>query len=121
MATSKTPPAEAQEPPEDAAPPAAEEAPPSAPKVVTAEYLDETPRTYLWPDGPQTVERGDVVTLPDGFQDDGRWSQTSKKPTRLRDNHPNQAAITSAAQSKARTELHAALAKKQAAPAAGQE
>lgn len=75
------------------------------------EYLDETARTYHWPDGPQTVERGDVVVLPDGWMTDGRWHPSSRKgPTRLRDNHPDQRAKTAERQSKARTELHAKLA-----------
>lgn len=108
MATTKTPPAEAEEPAEQASKQPESGAP--AAKGVVGEYLEETPRTYLWPDGPQTVERGDVVTLPDGQKAEGAFGASSKKPTRLRDNHPDQAAITSAAQSKARAELHARLA-----------
>jgi len=76
------------------------------------EYVDEVERTYMWPDGPQTVERGDVVALPEEWANDGRFAKTSKKPTRLRDNHPDQREVTAARQTKARNELHARLAKK---------
>lgn len=104
MATSRKPdPAPSPSPDEKA--PEPEDARP-----VVAEYLDETPRTYHWPDGPQTAELGDVVVLPDGWENDGRWSKTSKKVTRLRDNHPDQFEITSKRQSEAREQLHARLA-----------
>ena len=75
------------------------------------EYVDEVERTYFWPDGPQTVVRGDVVALPEGWVGDGRFVKSAKKPTRLRDNHPDQRKTTEAKQSKARTELHRRLAK----------
>lgn len=77
------------------------------------EYVDEVARTYFWPDGPQTVERGDVVALPEGWVDDGRFAKTGRKPTRLRDNHPDQRAVTAERQSKARAEVHARLAREQ--------
>lgn len=118
MATSKTPaePPETAGPGQDATPP-----PPKDGKPAVGEYLDETPRTYLWPDGPQTVELGDIVALPDGWENDGRFGSTSKKVSRLRDNDPDQFQATSERQSKARAELHARLAKQQAGEPAGQE
>jgi hypothetical protein len=75
------------------------------------EYVDGIERTYYWPDGPQTVERGDVVALPEGWANDGRFAKTAKKPTRLRDNHADQRKVTAERQTKARDELHARLAK----------
>lgn len=100
--------------PQDAAPdqPAEHDTPPG-PRRTVGEYLDETPRTYLWPDGPQSVERGDVVALPDGWKQDGRFGPTSKKPTRLRDNHPDQRAATAERQTRQRAAVHARLAEEQ--------
>lgn len=113
MASSST-----KTPPEpDAETPAAGTEPdPGSGKRAVAEYVDETPLTYLWPDGPQTAEKGDVVVLPDGWANDGRWAPSTRKPTRLRDNHPDEAAKTSARQADARRKAH-----EQAADAAGQE
>jgi hypothetical protein len=102
MATSRKP---------DPAPEPDETAPePEDVRPVVAEYLDETPRTYHWPDGPQTAELGDMCALPDGWENDGRWRVAKLVITRLRDNHPEQAAKTSARQTQARNELHARLA-----------
>lgn len=112
--STKTPPEPDAETPTTAS--VAAEPDPAPGKQVVAEYVDETPRTYLWPDGPQTAELGDVCVLPDGFADDGRWKPTAKKPTRLRDNHPKQAEVTSERQAEARRKAH-----EQAAGAAGQE
>lgn len=91
-------PADAEPRPEDA-------------KPRVGEYLDDTPRTYSWPDGPQTAERGDVCVLPGDWEDDGRWGATAKKPTRLRDNHPDQFEVTAARQAEARKKIHDRLAK----------
>lgn len=107
MASTKTPPGAE---PQDQAPDApAERAPVPKAAARAGEYLDETPRTYFWPDGPQSVELGDVVLVPAGF-DDGRFGPTSKKPTRLRDNHPDQREVTAERQSKARAEVHRRIA-----------
>jgi len=74
------------------------------------EYLDEMPRVYQFWDGTViTPSRGDVCRLPyDPL--DGRWQPSKKKPNRAPDNHPDQAAIASAAQSEARDRVHAAAA-----------
>jgi hypothetical protein len=112
--STKTPPEPA---PDETSPADAAPAPDPAPaKQVIAEYLDETPRTYLWPDGPQTAERGDVCVLPDGWANDGRWRPFKGVISRLRDNHPDQATKTSERQAEARRKAH-----EQAAGAAGQE
>jgi hypothetical protein len=113
MATRK-PPAEPDETADPQDDPGAEHGSDPVPAAVArvGEYLDETPRTYQWPDGPQTLERGDVVLVPEGF-DDGRFASSAKKPTRLRDNHPDQRPVTAAAQTKARAKAHPDLAEKQ--------
>lgn len=86
---------------------------------VVLEYLDETPRTYLFPGrAPQSAERGDVCELPYDPAD-GRWGPTKRKPTRLHDAHPDEAEKRSARQSEARAAIHARAAE-QAAAAAGE-
>lgn len=80
-------------------------------KPLVGEYVDGTPRTYHWPDGPQTAEFGDVVVLPDGLVDDGRWQPTAKKPTRGRDNHPDEIKKTGERQAAARRKAHEETAK----------
>lgn len=82
------------------------------------EYLDETSRTYQFWDGTViTPVRGDVSRLPYD-PGDGRWQSSKKKVNRLPDNHPDQAAITSADQSEWRDEVHAAVAQAHAAQVA---
>jgi hypothetical protein len=100
MATTPTPP--------DAA--AAPEAAPDAPTPPTStagvyEYVDLTPRTYFFPGAPQTAEFGDVCPLPHD-PGDGRWQPSKKKVSRLPDNDPRQAEVTSARQAIARAEAH---------------
>lgn len=71
------------------------------------EYLDEGERTYQFWDGTVlTPSRGDVARLPYD-PGDGRWQPSKKKVNRLPDNHPDQAAITSAEQAEAREQVHA--------------
>lgn len=90
----------------------ADTAPPAS---FVGEYVDDTPRTYQFPgSGPQTAERGDVCELPHDPAD-GRWKPSTRKLTRLRDNHPDQAAITSAKQAAARAEIHRLAAEQDAA------
>lgn len=82
------------------------------------EYLDETPRTYQFWDGTViTPVRGDVSRLPYD-PGDKRWAPSKKKINRLPDNHPDQAAITSADQSELRDEVHAVVAQAHADQAA---
>jgi hypothetical protein len=80
-------------------------------KPFVGEYLDEIARTYQF-DGapPQTAERGDVCALPHD-PGDGRWQPSTRKVTRLPDNHPDQFEITSARQAKARLKAHEDAAK----------
>jgi hypothetical protein len=112
-----------QSPPPDA--PAPEPAPPqSAPAAPSTagvyEYVDLTPKTYLFPDGPQTAEKGDVCDLPYD-PGDRCWQSTKKKVTRLRDNDPEQAAKTAAQQSAERARVLAQAAEREAKEAADRE
>lgn len=108
-----------QSPPPDA--PVSEQAPPAASQAAAApstagayEYVDETPRTYLFPGAPQSAEKGDVCPLPYD-PGDGRWKPSKAKVTRLPDNDPEQAAKNAAKQAEARAQVH-----QQAAAAAGE-
>lgn len=112
-----------QSPPPDA--PASEQAPPAAPAASDSastagvyEYVDLTPRTYLFPGAPQSAEFGDVCPLPYD-PGDGNWRPSKKKVTRDPDNDPAQAAKNAQAQTKARADV-LAKADEQAADAAGE-
>ncbi len=111
MATQSPPP---DAPMSDQAPEAAVEAAPSTAGVY--EYTVVAPKTYLFPDGPQTAEFGDVCPLPYDPKD-GCWQPSKKKVTRGRDNDPQQAAKNAAKQAEARAEVHQQTVK-QAAGAA---
>jgi hypothetical protein len=118
MATQSPPP---DAPTPDSAAPA--EAQPEAPADTGGlyEYVDATPRTYQF-DGapPQSAELGDVCPLPRD-PGDGRWTPSKRKAaTRLPDNHPQEAAVTSVAQTLGLTRREAlAEAAKQDAAASG--
>lgn len=109
-------------PPDAPAPEAAPDAPMPPPSTAGVyEYVDLTPRTYLFEGAPQSAEFGDVCPLPYD-PGDGRWQPSKKKVTRLPDNHPDQLEATSKAQSKVRAQVHADAAQalaEQAAAAAG--
>lgn len=102
MASQRTTPAEPAD--EPAAPDDPAETPAGA--LFVGEYLDEIPRTYQFDAaGPQTAELGDVCALPHD-PGDGRWKASTRKLTRLADNHPDQREITSKRQGEARLKAH---------------
>lgn len=87
----------------------AQAAPPSTAGVY--EYTDLIGRTYQFPDGPQSAEYGDVCQLPYDPAD-GRWQASKKKPTRTRDNDPEQAAKNAQQRRAAQAEQDAAASGK---------
>lgn len=92
--------------PADTPPPAAGVPEPGSAGVY--QYLDETPRTYCFTNGTViTPSKGDVCAIPYD-PGDGRWLASKAKPTRLPDNHPDQAAKNAAEQAAARAEVLAA-------------
>lgn len=92
-------------PPADTPPPAAAADPGGA---GVYQYLDETPRAYCFANGTViTPRRGDVCAIPYDPHD-GRWTPSKAKPTRLPDNHPDQAAKNAAEQADARAAVLAA-------------
>ena len=95
-----------------AAPPTVPDVPGHKPGGVF-EYVDETPSTTLF-DGfpPQTAGHGDVCLLP--YDPElPRWVRSSRAVNRRPDTHPDEVEATSAAQSEARAEIHAAALKAQ--------
>lgn len=95
----------------DPAPPAdtsADAAPAAGGAAGVYQYVDETPRTYCFTNGLTiTPSRGDVCAIPYD-PGDGRWTPSKAKPTRLPDNHPDQAAKNAARQAAERAEVLAA-------------
>lgn len=94
-------------------------APPTVPDVPghkpggVFEYVDETPSTTLF-DGfpPQSADHGEVCLLP--YDPElPRWARSSRAVNRQPDTHPDEVEATSAAQSEARAEVHAAALKAQ--------
>ena len=82
------------------------------------EYVDETSSTTLF-DGfpPQSAAHGDVCLLP--YDPElPRWQRSSRAVNRQPDTHPDEVEATSAAQSEARAEVHAAALEQQLAAAA---
>lgn len=63
-----------------------EPVPESPPATYRAQYIGEQPRTYRFPGGSISVQRGDVCELPH-VPADGMWLVTSLEVTRLPDNH----------------------------------
>lgn len=82
------------------------------------EYVDATPSTTLF-DGfpPQSADYGDVCLLP--YDPElPRWERSSRAVNRQPDTHEDSVKATSAAQSEARAEIHAAVLEQQLADAA---
>lgn len=103
MATTTDPAPPADTPP-DAAPS------PAAGGAGVYQYLDETPRSYCFPNGLTiTPRKGDVCALPYD-PGDKRWKPSKAKPTRLPDNDPEQAAVNAAEQAAQRAEILKAAA-----------
>jgi hypothetical protein len=102
----------AKTPPVAAAPPSVPPVPGHRPGGVF-EYVDEVPSTTLFQGfPPQSAGRGDVCLLPYDPQLP-RWERSTRAVNRQPDTHPDEVEATSAAQSEARVEVHAAVLEQQ--------